>query len=78
MGKVEIEQKLVMQVETVTQIHQKDLDDGYGSVYMPFAFEKKYPNSKYETKWQFMFPMNKVSKDPRSEIIRGIIFIHKL
>lgn len=37
---------------------------------MPFALEKKYPNVKSDTKWQFLFPMNNVSKDPRSEIIR--------
>ena len=32
--------------------------------------ERKYPNAKYETKWQFLFPMKSVAKDPRSEIIR--------
>ena len=48
----------------------KDLVQGYGTVFMPFALEKKYPNAKTETKWQFLFPMNKVSKDPRSQTIR--------
>ncbi len=37
---------------------------------MPYALEKKYPNVKFETKWQFLFPMRNVSKDPRSEVIR--------
>lgn len=37
---------------------------------MPYQLEKKYPKAKYETKWQYLFPMAKVSKDPRSEIIR--------
>jgi len=32
--------------------------------------ERKYPKAKFETKWQYIFPMNKVSKDPRSDIIR--------
>jgi len=67
---IKLKQKLIMQVELVTDIHKKDLADGYGSVYMPFALEKKTPNVKYETKWQFLFPMNNVSKDPRSETIR--------
>jgi len=62
--------KLLAQVETVKDLHVKDLADGYGSVYMPYAFEKKYPNASKETKWQFLFPMNKVSKDPRSKTIR--------
>jgi len=62
--------KLLAQVEIVKELHVKDLADGYGTVYMPYAFEKKYPNANRETKWQFLFPMSKVSKDPRSETIR--------
>ena len=59
-----------IQIEEVSQIHKQDLNNGYGAVYMPFAFDKKYPNAKLETKWQFLFPMNNVSKDPRTQIIR--------
>jgi len=62
--------KLLAQVEFVKELHVKDLADGYGTVYMPYAFEKKYPKANTETKWQFLFPMSKVSKDPRSETIR--------
>jgi len=62
--------KLLAQVELIQELHVKDLSQGYGTVYMPYAFEKKYPNASKETKWQFLFPMNKVSKDPRSQIIR--------
>ncbi len=67
---IKLKQKLIMQVELVADIHKKDLADGFGSVYMPFALEKKTPNAKYETKWQFLFPMNNTSKDPRSQVIR--------
>ncbi len=62
--------KLLTQVELVKELHVKDLADGYGSVYMPYAFEKKYPNANKETKWQFLFPMTKVSKDTVSGITR--------
>jgi len=65
-----IKQRLLAQVDYVAQMHKKDLEDGFGSVYMPYALEKKYANAKFETKWQFLFPMTKVSKDSRSEIIR--------
>lgn len=54
----------------VEELHQKDLADGYGTVYMPYALERKYPHAKFETKWQFLFPMSKVSKDPRSNVMR--------
>ncbi len=64
-----IKQRLLAQVDYVAQIHKKDLEDGFGSVYMPYALEKKYPKAQLETKWQFLFPMTNVSKDPRSEIV---------
>ncbi|MEA1920403.1 MAG: tyrosine-type recombinase/integrase [Campylobacterota bacterium] len=67
---LKLKQRLIVQIETVCDIHKKDLSDGYGTVFMPYALEKKYPKSKSETKWQYLFPMTKVSKDPRSEIIR--------
>jgi site-specific recombinase XerD len=44
--------------------------DGYGTVYMPYALERKYPYAKSQTKWQFLFPMRNVAKDPRSDTIR--------
>ena len=59
--------KLQEQVEVVQDLHQLDLDNGYGSVYIPYALEKKYPLSKLETKWQFLFPMKNISTDPRSK-----------
>ncbi len=65
-----LKSRLNIQIEETLKIHKQDLKDGHGSVYMPFAMEKKYPNAKYENRWQFLFPMTKVSKDPRSGIIR--------
>ena len=67
---LKLKERLKGQIESVEKIHKQDLLDGYGSVYMPFAYDRKHPNAKFETKWQFIFPMTKVSKDPRSEIIR--------
>lgn len=65
-----IKERLKVQVTKVEEIHAKDISNGYGTVYMPYALDRKYPNAKFETKWQFLFPMKKVSKDPRSEVIR--------
>ena len=65
-----LKQKLEIQIEDVSTLHKKDTQDGYDSVYLPFAFDKKSPKAKFETKWQYLFPMTKVSKDPRSETIR--------
>ena len=63
---LKLKQQLLSQVEVVTQIHTQDLKEGYGTVYIPYALEKKYPSSKSQTKWQFLFPMNKISRDPRT------------
>ena len=37
---------------------------------MPYALERKYSNAKFETKWQFLFPMKNVAKDPRSGVVQ--------
>ncbi|MEA2091398.1 MAG: phage integrase N-terminal SAM-like domain-containing protein [Campylobacterota bacterium] len=47
---IKLKERLKFQVQNVEKIHKQDLADGYGSVYMPFAFEKKYPNAKFELK----------------------------
>jgi len=65
-----LKEELQLQVKKVQQQHKKDISDGYGSVYLPFAYEKKYPNAKYETAWQYLFPMSKIATDPRSGIKR--------
>lgn len=67
---IKLKNRLQAQVDYVQNIHKKDLKDGYGSVFLPFAFEKKTPSAKCDTKWQYLFPMTNVSKDPRSETIR--------
>ena len=64
---LKLRQQLMSQVELVTNLHKQDLDNGYGSVFIPYALEKKYPKSKHETKWQFLFPMKNISVDPRSK-----------
>ena len=65
-----LKDELQVQVKKIEEQHQKDLADGYGTVYLPFMYEKKYPNAKFETKWQYLFPMTKLSKDPRSSVTR--------
>ena len=65
-----IKNELVIQVNKVKELHQIDIDNGYGTVYIPYALERKFPKAKFETKWQYVFPMEKVSKDLRSDIIR--------
>ena len=57
-------------LEKMKMIHEKDLMQGYGTVYLPYALDKKYPNAEREWNWQFVFPGRSLSKDPRSGTIR--------
>ena len=50
----------------VAALHQKDLADGFGSVYLPNALAKKYPYAARDWAWQYVFPSGKLSVDPRS------------
>jgi integron integrase len=57
-------------VEEAKKIHKQDLQDGFGSVYLPFALSRKYPNAARETAWQYVFPSRQRSRDPRTGAIR--------
>jgi len=57
-------------LEKVKLIHQKDLRDGYGRVYLPYALAKKYPAADRQWGWQYVFPSKSLSDDPRSGIKR--------
>jgi site-specific recombinase XerD len=57
---------LQQHLETVRAIHQQDLKDGFGAVYLPYALERKYPSAAREWIWQYVFPASKISTDPRS------------
>ncbi len=59
-------QNLIEQVERVRRQHKRDLDSGFGKVYLPFALARKYPNENREFGWQWVFPAQRLAKDPRS------------
>lgn len=50
----------------VKALHEQDLAQGYGAVYLPYALSRKYPNAEKEFNWQYIFPSRNLSKDPRS------------
>ena len=54
----------------VKRVFEKDLQDGYDSVSMPYALEKKYPNAGREFGWRFLFPASRISIDPVSGVHR--------
>lgn len=54
------------QIEEVRQLHQTDLAQGYGEVFLPDALERKYRGTHREFIWQWLFPSKNISRDPRS------------
>jgi len=57
-------------LQHVRRLHQEDLAQGYGAVYLPYALERKYPNAGREWIWQYVFPSDRLSVDPRSASVR--------
>lgn len=49
----------------VKTLHEQDLADGAGEVYLPGALARKYPAMGQEWGWQYVFPSKKRSIDPR-------------
>jgi integrase len=49
----------------VRRIHRRDLGDGFGSVYLPDAIAKKFSGAEREWGWQYVFPGEHRSHDPR-------------
>lgn len=54
----------------VRRLHEEDRARGYGSVYLPFALERKYPHAHREWMWPYVFPSDRLSQDPRTAIVR--------
>ena len=57
---------LRLQLNQVEAQHEIDLRDGFGTVHLPYALERKYPNANREFAWQFVFPAAELSIDPVS------------
>lgn len=61
---------LQRQLRYAQSLHTNDLERGYGQVYLPNALARKYPNAARDWGWQWLFPSHKLSRDPRSGLIR--------
>ena len=57
-------------LQRVKRLHQQDLVQGFGSVYLPLALERKYVSADREWVWQYVFPSDRRSQDPRSGTVR--------
>ena len=65
-----VQESLQRHVQNVQHLHARDLAEGFGRVYVPYALERKYPNASRDWVWQYMFPAAQRSTDPRSGLER--------
>lgn len=61
-----LREPLRAQLEVARALHRRDLQNGYGEVYLPYALARKYPSAAKEWMWQYVFPADRISRDPRS------------
>ncbi len=57
-------------LEQVRATHQRDLEEGFGVVWMPHALARKYPSAPREWAWQYVFPADRRGNDPRGGVVR--------
>jgi integron integrase len=61
---------LTAHLQLVRLQHERDCEQGGGDVHLPFALDRKYPAAAKEWKWQYVFPADRLSRDPRSGAVR--------
>jgi integron integrase len=57
-------------LEATKRTHEADLAIGAGSVVLPDALDRKYPNAPREWSWQWVFPATRTYTDPSSGQVR--------
>jgi len=65
-----LKEPLARQIGAARRMHLDDLKRDFGAVYLPYALERKYRNAARDFIWQYLFPAEKLSADPRSGKIR--------
>jgi integron integrase len=50
----------------IKRIHARDLAQGHGEVYLPFALARKYPRAGRQWIWQYVFSSDRLSTAPRT------------
>ena len=61
---VSLREALQRQREEVRVLHARDLDAGFGEVWLPHRLASKYSTAPRELGWQYYFPAKRRSQDP--------------
>ena len=63
-------QPLTEQIQFVQNQFKADKAIGMAGVFMPDALSRKMPKAQYELAWQYLFPADHYSVDPRTDVER--------
>jgi len=61
---------LLHHLASVKQLHERDIEAGFGFTWLPYALDRKYPNADREWIWQYVFPSTIRSPDRTDGVIR--------
>jgi len=61
---------LISHLKKIKEIHEKDLNLGYGETTLPYALSRKYLNANKEWGWQWVFPSKNLSVDTESKKVK--------
>ena len=62
--------QLRAQINCARVLHARDLKAGHGEVWLPFALQRKYRSAARDWGWQYAFPAEARSRDPRTGVVR--------
>jgi integron integrase len=65
-----LREPLTAHLKNVQALHRADLANGAGSVVLPDALARKYPNASKSWPWQWLFPATRQYRDPQSGELR--------
>ena len=61
-----LHEPLERHLRKVRVLHEEDLAEGFGTVHLPHALERKFPHAHREWVWQYLFPAARRSLDPHA------------
>jgi len=59
---------LRLHLKQIRALHDRDLSEGFGTVYLPYALERKFTNANREFAWQYAFPAFNLSLNPANGV----------
>ena len=65
-----IHSELKQHLDRVRRLHESDLGEGRGEVYLPEGLARKYRGAAKEFRWQYVFPSKSLGTDPRTGVTR--------